>query len=88
MFYSPQRTYCFSLTDRGLHLQKMLIMISGNFLLNANAVLRAAERLCCPRLFSVQKGVINSPDLELLKVSYCDRSTSVMRRVASTICFK
>ena len=32
--------------------------------------------------------LISSPEHEMLKVSYCDRSVSVVRPAASTICFK
>ena len=31
---------------------------------------------------------ISSPEHEVLMVSYCDQSLSVVRRASSTICFK
>ena len=39
VFYSPLRTCSFCLSDRGLHLLKMLIMTSADILLDANVVL-------------------------------------------------
>ena len=33
-------------------------------------------------------GLFSSPEHEVLMVSYCDQSMSVVRRASSTICFK
>ena len=66
------------------YISKMLIMTSTNFLLDANAVLGAAERRCCQRhfrvQFPVQKRVVSSPEHEVLMVSFCDRSMCFVRR--------
>ena len=39
-------------------------------------------------IYSRSPSIISSPEHEVLMVSYCDQSLSVVRRASSTICFK